>query len=268
MLGAEYVQGVQSEGVLATVKHLAGNEAEWQRNSVDSIVDERSLREVYLLPFERCVRAGALAMMTAYNRLNGDHCPNQAWLLRDILRGEWGFDGIVMTDWWGLLDTGRAANAGLDLEMPGPGRSYGAALADAVRFGEVDETVLDEIVTRLLTVLGRLSRTPPGEADDEWPSDGPDQRNLVSAASAASMVLVKNADSLLPIELGPLRRIAIIGPNRPLPTSWGAAARRCDRSGAAPCWTRCADAGTTRWRSSTNPDSPAGRSRRRSNRGI
>ncbi len=117
-LGAAYVAGVQSQGVAATVKHLAGNEAEWQRNSVDSIIDERSLREIYLLPFERCVQAGALAVMTAYNRLNGDHCPNNDALLTGVLRGEWGFTGIVMTDWWGLLDTNAAANAGLDLEMP------------------------------------------------------------------------------------------------------------------------------------------------------
>jgi beta-glucosidase len=212
VLGAAYVTGVQDQGVAATVKHLAGNEAEWQRNSVDSEIDERTLREVYLLPFEHCVRAGAKAVMTAYNRLNGDHCPNLSWLLDDIVRGDWGFDGIVMTDWWGIVDTARAARAGLDLEMPGPARAYGPALADAVRRGELAERNLDDIVTRLLSTFRRLDRG--GQSDDgEQSRDGEATRRFARRVASAAMVLVKNDDDLLPMSLEQIDRVAVVGPN-------------------------------------------------------
>jgi beta-glucosidase len=213
VLGAAYVKGLQGEGVGATVKHLAGNEAEWQRNSVNSVIDERTLREVYLLPFEHCVRAGAMAVMTAYNRLNGDHCTNLSWLLDDVLRREWGFDGIVMTDWWGIVDTARAAAAGLDLEMPGPARAYGPALADAVRRGEVSERSLDEIVTRLLSTFRRLDGwCDPGD-DRERSRDGDETRRFARRVAAAAMVLVKNDDRVLPLRLQRIGRVAVIGPN-------------------------------------------------------
>lgn len=212
-LGAAYVRGVQSQGVIATVKHLAGNEAEWQRNSVDSIIDERALREVYLRPFQRCVEAGALAVMTAYNRLNGDHCTNSTWLLRDILRDEWGFEGLVMTDWWGLLDTCAAAEAGLDLEMPGPARYYGPAVADAVRRGELGEERLDEIVHRIVSVFLRLEEMGGVEGDVcERSLDTPARRRFARTVSTESMVLIKN-EGLLPLDLTSIASVAVIGPN-------------------------------------------------------
>ena len=120
-LAAAYVRGVQSNGVFATVKHYVGNEAEFERNSISSVIDERSLRELYLVPFELAVReGGALGIMTGYNRLNGRWLTEQRRFLVDILRDEWGFEGLVMTDWFGMADSRTSLGAGLDLEMPGP----------------------------------------------------------------------------------------------------------------------------------------------------
>src|SRR5688500_9028288 len=124
-LAIAFVQGAQAEGVAATVKHFVANEMEHERLTVDTIVDERTLRELYLVPFELAVRDGrALAIMTAYNRLNGTWCSEHPELY-STLRDEWGFDGLVMTDWFAGAHTVAAAEAGLDLEMPGPGRAFG-----------------------------------------------------------------------------------------------------------------------------------------------
>ena len=156
-VAAAFVRGAQSEGVACTVKHFVGNEAEFERNTISSVIDERTLREVYLVPFEIAVReGGALGVMTSYNRLNGRYSSERRDLLRDVLRAEWGFDGFVLTDWGALTETVASAHAGLDLEMPGPGRAYGQALAAAVTAGEVAESVVDEQVRRLLSVFDRI----------------------------------------------------------------------------------------------------------------
>src|SRR4051812_1168328 len=136
-IGAAFVRGAQAEGVACTVKHFAGNESEDDRLLADSIIDERTLREIHLLPFELAVReGGALGIMTSYNRLNGEYCADSSWLLSEVLRSEWGFDGFVVSDWFAFVDTTKAIAAGLDLEMPGPGRAYGPSLAAAVRAGD------------------------------------------------------------------------------------------------------------------------------------
>ena len=146
-LAAGYVRGVQSEGVFATVKHFVGNDAEFERASISSVIDERSLRELYLVPFEIAVsEGGALAIMTAYNRLNGRWLTQRPEFLLDILRDEWGFEGLVMTDWFAVTDTKVSLGAGLDLEMPGPARGLGATVVDAVKKGDVDEADLDAAV--------------------------------------------------------------------------------------------------------------------------
>ena len=135
-LAAGYVRGVQSEGVFATVKHFVGNEAEFERGSISSVIDERALRELYLLPFEIAIReGGALAIMTAYNRLNGRWLTQQPAFLLDLLRGEWGFEGLVMTDWFAVAETTLSLGAGLDLEMPGPGRALGPAVLAPLLMG-------------------------------------------------------------------------------------------------------------------------------------
>ncbi len=211
-LASAYVRGAQSEGVATTVKHFAGNESELDRMSADTVADERTLRELYLLPFELAVReGGALGVMTAYNRLNGEYCADSGWLLRDVLRGEWGFEGFVISDWFALADTASAIRAGLDLEMPGPGRAYGPALQAAVESGEVAEADLDAAVTRLLTVLDRIGALddPPSEPGSE---DRPGHRALAREAAAAATVLLVN-DGVLPWRREDLRRVAVLGPN-------------------------------------------------------
>ena len=137
-IAVAYVRGVQSKGVAATIKHFAGNESEFERTTISSEIDERALREIYLPPFEAAVRrAGVWAVMTAYNKVNGTFASEHRRLLTEILRGQWGFDGLVMSDWFGSHSTAPTVNAGLDLEMPGPTRDRGEKLVAAVRAGEV-----------------------------------------------------------------------------------------------------------------------------------
>jgi beta-glucosidase len=220
-LAASFVRGVQSRGVIATVKHLVGNEAEFERGSISSVIDERALRELYLVPFERAVRdGGALAVMTSYNRLNGKWNTERPELLLDLLRGEWGFGGIVMTDWFGVVDTAVSAGAGLDLEMPGPGRAFGPALSAAVEAGDVDESSVDEMVRRLLSTFDRF-----GILDSPLPAvapagDLPEDRALVRRAAVESTVLLRN-DGLLPLPPSVLRRVAVVGPNANAPRIMG-----------------------------------------------
>ena len=156
LLGAAYVSGMQSYGVAATPKHFAANESETQRTSVDCRLDERTLREVYLVPFEAAASAGAWSMMAAYNRVNGIHCVDHDDLVGEILRGEWRWDGVLMSDWHATDDTVAGAVAGLDLEMPGPPHFFGPPLADAVRKGEVSEAVLNAMARRVLLLAARV----------------------------------------------------------------------------------------------------------------
>ena len=215
-LAAAFIRGAQGQGVATTCKHFVGNECETERMSADSVIDERTLRELYLLPFELAVReGGSLGIMTAYNRLNGAYGPDNRELLDDILRGEWGFEGFVVTDWFAQGDTVEAAAAGLDLEMPGPRRFYGGKVADAVRDGRVDEADLDAAVTRMLGVFNRI-----GALDDEPVGaksiDRPEDRALARDTATSGIVLLKNDGGVLPLSLlsgGEGGRVVVIGPN-------------------------------------------------------
>jgi beta-glucosidase len=216
-----YIRGVQAQGVVATVKHFVGNETEFERNTSSTVVDERTLRELYLLPFEYAIReAGVLALMTGYNRVNGRHAPDDERLLTDILRREWGFQGVVMTDWFALSSTLEAARAGLDLEMPGPSRSFGVALADAVRAGDVVEALLDAKVSRLLAVLSRVGALDAPIDRPERPVDRPEDRALNRRVAAEALVLLSNR-GILPLAPTGLRRIALVGPNADRPAIMG-----------------------------------------------
>ncbi len=212
-LAAAFVQGAQAQGVATTVKHLVGNDAEHERYTMSSDIDERALREIYLRPFEAAIRdGGSLGVMTSYNRVNGRWCTEQSELLDGILRREWGFDGFVITDWFGITGTAASAAAGVDLEMPGPGRAFGQALADAVRAGDVDEALVDAQVTRLLTVFARVGALDDGGPADESAVDLPEHRAVARRAATESMVLLAN-DGLLPLDRSALRTVAVIGPN-------------------------------------------------------
>jgi beta-glucosidase len=206
-LAVAYIRGAQAAGVAATVKHLAGNESERERMTADSLIDERTLREIYLLPFEMAVRDGdVMAVMTAYNRLNGLWCGENGPLL-SVLREEWGFDGIVMTDWFAGAHTVAAMTAGLNLEMPGPGRAFGPSVTRAVKAGELDESVLDTAVGQ---VLGTFERVGVFDGTGVPPVDQPQDRELLRRAAAAGSVLLAN-DGVLP--LAPVTSIAVLGPN-------------------------------------------------------
>jgi beta-glucosidase len=208
-IAAGFVRGVQSRGVAATAKHLVANEAEFERTTISSVVDERSLRELYLLPFEIAVReAGVMAVMTSYNRVNGTWCSEDAALLTGWLRDEIGFDGIVMTDWFAVGSTVDSALAGLDLQMPGPDRFYGAPLAKAVADGDLAPETLDAIAGRWLRFIDRL-----GAWDDqpvqEQAVDLPEHREIARRAAVGGTVLLHN-DGTLPLTGEPT--IALVGP--------------------------------------------------------
>jgi beta-glucosidase len=214
-LTVAYVRGVQSRGVACCIKHYACNDQEHERMSISAEVDERTLREIHLVAFEAAVReAGVWALMTAYNKVGGTYCGEQAELLNGILRGEWDFDGVTMSDWYGTHSTAPAAQAGLDLEMPGPPSWLGPNLATAVREGAVDEAIVDGQVLHLLGLMGRvgLLDTEAGVSVEEQEEDDPGRRALARRVAAEGTVLLRN-DGLLPLDPASLGRVAVIGPN-------------------------------------------------------
>lgn len=209
-LAVAYVRGVQSTGVAATVKHFVANDTEVDRFTVDVAVDERVLRELYLRPFEDCVATGAWAVMSSYNRVAGEHAAANRRLLTDVLRTEWGFDGVVMSDWFGTHHTAESALAGLSIEMPGPPKYYGAALADAVGRGDVPLEAVDRLVADVLRLAERVRADERSADAAEQSVDDPSERAFVRAVAIAGTVLAKN-DGLLPLDAG--MRIAVVGPN-------------------------------------------------------
>ena len=217
-IGAAYVRGLQRSGVGATVKHFVGNDSETQRMTVDVRIDERTLRELYLAPFEAIVRqAGPWAVMASYNRVNGSSM-TQSPMLRDVLRGEWGYDGLVMSDWIAARSTEGTASAALDLAMPGPASRYGPwgdALVEAVRKGKVDEALIDDKVLRILRLAARVGALEDGPPARALAAPGPDSVAVATelrAAAVAGFVLARN-DGLLPLSRSRLRQLAVIGPN-------------------------------------------------------
>jgi beta-glucosidase len=207
MAGA-MVQGVQSKGVGTSLKHFAANNQEEDRLRVSADVDERTLREIYFPAFERIVtEAQPWTVMCSYNKVNGVYASQHHWLLTEVLRGEWGFEGLVVSDWGAVADRVAALAAGLDLEMP-PNRGVSdARIVAAVRAGELDEAVLDATVTRVLTLVERSGRAQGiGE-----PFDQQAHHNLARRAACESAVLLKNDGDILPLRPGAGERIAVIG---------------------------------------------------------
>jgi len=211
-MAAVYVQGVQSQHVMATAKHYACNDQEWERTRVDSVVDERALREIHLPAFEAAVKeGGALAVMSGYNIVNGQHCSENRHLLTDILKGEWGFTGIVMSDWVSVHSAVAAANNGLDIEMPHP-VWFGDRLLAAVKDGKVSEATIDEKIRRHLRVrfaAGLFENPTPKKDESVIRSDA--HRQLALEMAQQSIVLMKN-DGLLPLARAKLKTVAMIGP--------------------------------------------------------
>lgn len=213
VLGAAFVTALQGEGIAATVKHFTGNESEFERMTIDSHIPERALRELYLRPFEIVVRqAKPWAVMAAYNKLNGTYACDNRRLLTEILRDEWGFDGLVMSDWTGTRSTAAAVNAGLDLEMPGPTKLRGDKLVAAARSGETSRTAIAASATRVLALVDRVGGFENPDAPVEHAVDDPRHRALIREAGAKGTVLLANKN-LLPLEPDRIKRIAVVGPN-------------------------------------------------------
>ncbi|CAG7628924.1 Beta-glucosidase [Actinacidiphila bryophytorum] len=218
-IGTGYVRGVQDGGVGVTVKHFVGNEAETDRFTVDNRIGERALRELYLAPFEAIVRgARPWGVMAAYNAVNGVTMTEHTELVNGVLRGEWGFDGVVVSDWLAARSTAGAIRGGLDVAMPGPHSVYGAALAAAVRAGEVPEDLVADAARRVLRLaarVGLLAGAPAAVAPADRPAQV-DGRALAREIAARGCVLLRNAvredAPVLPLEPAAVRGgIALIG---------------------------------------------------------
>ena len=239
-LAVAYIKGVQGEGVIATVKHFAANNQEFERHRVDAVVDERALNEIYFPAFKAAVReAGVWSVMSAYNKLNGVYCAESPFLLKTTLEQQWGFKGFVVSDWGSTYSTAATVNAGMDLEMPGgePMKSWlkeqgtiDAGNGDgwlvpekvlpAIKSGKISTATIDDNVGRILRVIfvsGQFDK--PHSATGAV--DTPEQRALARKASAESIVLLKNERDLLPIDSSKIHSIAVIGPNASIARTGG-----------------------------------------------
>ncbi len=207
-----YIRGVQDLGVSATIKHLACNFQEYDRHHVSSDVDERSLEELYLPAFRAAVEeAGVGALMTAYNLVNGVHASEHPWLLRKKLKGDWGFDGVVMSDWISTYSTVEALDAGLDLEMPEALWFDPQRVIPAVEAGEVKVATLDDKVRRLLRLAACFGWLDHPQLDESIPHDDPETAEVALALARAGCVLLENDKGLLPLDKRALSRVAVVG---------------------------------------------------------
>ncbi len=218
VMAVAYVEGVQDiEGVGACAKHFVANDVEYARMTVSSEVDERTLREVYLAPFEAVVDAGVWSLMASYPKLNGQHCTEHRWLLTELLRDEWGFDGLVMSDWGATHHPTRPIEAGMDLEMPGPPRALGRPLLDAVEAGTLSMEILDARARRVLDLAVRSNRIGVMEEAPEQSVDVPADRELARRVASGGIVLLRNesvdGSPVLPLRPADVSTLAVIGPN-------------------------------------------------------
>lgn len=213
-MGVAWVKGLQSKKVGASLKHFAANNQEFERHRGSSELDERTLREIYLPHFEMVVKeAKPFTVMCAYNRINGVYASQNRHLLREILKEEWGFDGVVVSDWGANHTIFESVENGLDLEMPGPARYYGKLLEDAVHNWQIDEKVIDDAVRRILRILFRAGKfddpatLPPGSVNT------PEHQALALEVAEEAITLLKNEADLLPLDIEKIRTLAVIGPN-------------------------------------------------------
>ncbi len=212
VMGVGFVQGLQGEGIGASLKHYAANNQELERFAVDARVGARALREIYLAAFERVVaQADPWTVMASYNKLNGTLAAEHRELLTDILKAEWGYEGIVVSDWTAVRSTAPSANAGLDLEMPGPAKWFGEKLLAAVTAGEVSAAQIEDNARRVVRLIVRC-----GLVDGAAPPAGelrtPRHKAIAFEAACEAMTLLKNDGNLLPLATD-LKTIALVGPN-------------------------------------------------------
>ena len=209
-----YVNGVQSQGVIATVKHFMGNNSEHDRHNTDSEIDERTMREIYLPAFEAAVKEGHVgAIMDSYNLVNGEHATQNAFLNNQVAKKDWAFDGVVMSDWDATYDGVAAVNSGLDLEMPSGKFMNRETLLPAVKAGKVSQATIDEHVRRILRQAIRFGFLDHEQTQPSIPLLNPEGQRTALAAARESFVLLKNERSILPLSKQDVKTIAIIGPD-------------------------------------------------------
>ncbi|KDN34971.1 hypothetical protein RSAG8_11977, partial [Rhizoctonia solani AG-8 WAC10335] len=219
-----FIDGLQSEGVAATIKHFVANDSEFERMSISSEVSTRALREIYLRPFElacRDVKAPAWAVMTAYNRVNGLHASENKYLLDTILRKQWGWEGLIMSDWFGTSSADASIKAGLDLEMPGPAVWRGDALRRCVVAQKIRVPEIDERVRQMLNLINKVTASGIPENAEETGNPTDEIISKLREAAGNANVLLKNDSNVLPLKLSELKSIAVIGPNADAPVFSG-----------------------------------------------
>lgn len=209
-----YITGMQGVGVSATIKHYMGNNSEFDRHNTDSMIDERTMREIYMPVFEAAVKEAHVgAIMDSYNLTNGVHMSQNGYLNNEVIKKDWGFTGILMSDWDSTYDGVAAANGGLDLEMPSGKFMNRANLLPAVRAGKVSEATIDDKVRRILRTAIQFGWLDRDQTDSSIPRMNPESDKVTLAAAAASMVLLKNDGDLLPLDKSKVHSIAVIGPD-------------------------------------------------------
>jgi len=221
-----YINGVQSQGVSATIKHYMGNNSEYDRHNVDSMIDERTMREIYLPVFEAAVKEAHVgAVMNSYNLTNGEHMTQNGYLNNEVLKKDWGFDGVLMSDWSATYDGVAAANNGLDLEMPSGRFLNRQTLLPAVQSGKVSVATIDDKVRRILRLAIRFGWLDREQTDSSIPRYNQQGRQVALQAAREGTVLLKNTNNLLPLDKGRIKSIAVIGPNAypALPAGGGSA---------------------------------------------
>ncbi|KAH7006518.1 glycoside hydrolase superfamily [Fusarium venenatum] len=220
VLATAIINGVQSRGTAAALKHFVANDQETAKMSTDICMSERALREVYLKPFQMAVRdAKPKVVMSSYNKVNGVHVSESKKLLQDILRGEWGYDGLVMSDWYGTYGCTDALNAGVDIEMPSPSRHRADKAIVAVVSGKVSRKTIDDRARKVLELVNNTAAARV--STKETTRDSPDDRALNRRLATESVVLLKNSSNMLPLQAQGCEDIAIIGPNAKLPAACG-----------------------------------------------
>jgi beta-glucosidase len=213
-IAVNYIEGVQSQGVAATVKHYMGNNSEFDRHNSDSVIDERAMREIYLPVFEAAVKeAHVAAVMDSYNLTNGEHLTQNSRLNNEILKKEWGFQGILMSDWDATYDAVGAANGGLDLEMPSGKFLNREKLLPAIKDGKVSEDTLNDKVRRIMRTELEFGWPDRNQQELSVPRLNLEGRKVALQAAREGMVLLKNENNLLPLNKSKTKRIAVIGPD-------------------------------------------------------
>ncbi len=214
VMAVGFVKGVQSQGVAACIKHFIGNEQEEGRNSWSSDIDPRTLHEIYLPPFKACVQqGGAWTLMNAYNKLNGVYCSENALILNQILKTEWGFNGMVMSDWGSTHSLIGCMNGGLDLEMPKDDVYKTVEIKSLLASGEIQKATIDEHVRRLLRVMVAMKFLDRPQQDDSIPKVDLASAAVAYKVAAEGTVLLKNAGHILPLDTARIHKILVIGPH-------------------------------------------------------